>query len=75
LSSVFKKETNMSFSEYLSQYRFNMAKKWLVETDMPIKEIAEKLTYNNPQNFIRSFRKQEDMTPGQYRSKYGKASG
>lgn len=72
LSSVFKKETNMSFSEYLTQYRFKMSKKWLVETDMPIKEIAEKLSYNNSQNFIRSFRKLEGMTPGQYRSKYRK---
>ncbi|GGG16428.1 helix-turn-helix domain-containing protein [Paenibacillus abyssi] len=71
LSSVFKKETNMSFSDYLSQYRFAMSKKWLIETDMPIKDIALKLTYNNPQNFIRYFRKQEGMTPGQYRSKYG----
>ena len=49
----------MSFSEYLSQYRFKMFKKWLVETDMPIKDIAEKLSYNNSQNFIRSFRKLE----------------
>ena len=72
LSSVFKKETDMSFSEYLSQYRLNMAKKWLVDTDMSVKEIAEKLTYHNPQNFIRSFKKAEDMTPGQYRAKYGK---
>ena len=30
LSSVFRKETNHSFSEYLSMYRFKMAKKWLV---------------------------------------------
>lgn len=59
LSSVFKKETNMSFSEYLTQYRFKMSKKWLVETEMPIKDIAEKLSYNNSQNFIRSFRKLE----------------
>jgi YesN/AraC family two-component response regulator len=71
LSSVFKKETNLSFSEYLTMYRFNMAKKWLKETDMTVKDIAQKLGYNNPQNFIRSFRKQEDMTPGQYRTKYG----
>lgn len=70
LSSVFRKETNCSFSEYLSAYRFNMAKKWLAETDMPIKEIAARLRYNNPQNFIRSFRKQEGITPGQYREKY-----
>ncbi|MFC4598322.1 helix-turn-helix domain-containing protein [Cohnella hongkongensis] len=69
LSSVFRKETQVSFSEYLSAYRFGMAKKWLTETDLPIKEIAAKLRYNNPQNFIRSFRKQEGMTPGQYRER------
>ncbi|CAN7226525.1 helix-turn-helix domain-containing protein [Paenibacillus sp. LjRoot56] len=69
LSSIFRKETNCSFSDYLSNYRFNMAKKWLSETDMPIKDISSKLRYNNSQNFIRSFRKQEGLTPGQYRDK------
>ncbi|MCL6457429.1 MAG: AraC family transcriptional regulator, partial [Gorillibacterium sp.] len=67
LSSIFRKETNCSFSEYLTAYRFNMAKKWLLETEMPVKDMAAKLRYNNSQNFIRSFRKQEGMTPGQYR--------
>lgn len=65
----------MTFSDYLLMYRFQMARKWLIETDMPIKDIAQKLQYNNPQNFIRSFRKQEEMTPGQYRSKYGNNEG
>lgn len=69
LSSVFRKETNLSFSEYLTTYRFMMAKRWLSETDMSIKDIAARLQYNNPQNFIRSFRKLEGMTPGQYRDK------
>ncbi|MBP1965943.1 helix-turn-helix domain-containing protein [Paenibacillus aceris] len=69
LSSIFRKETNCSFSDYLSAYRFNMAKKWLSETDMPIKDISSRLRYNNSQNFIRSFRKQEGITPGQYRDK------
>jgi AraC-like DNA-binding protein len=69
LSSVFRKETRISFTEYLTSYRFNMAKKWLAESDMPIKDIAARLRYTNPQNFIRSFRKLEGMTPGQYRDK------
>ncbi|OKP96142.1 AraC family transcriptional regulator [Paenibacillus sp. P46E] len=67
ISSVFRKETQYYFSEYLAMYRFKMAKKWLEETDMPIKDIAARLRYNNSQNFIRSFRKQEGRTPGQYR--------
>ncbi|WP_241674602.1 AraC family transcriptional regulator [Paenibacillus luteus] len=69
LSSVFRKETGYSFSEYLTIYRFQMAKRWLEDSEMPIKDIAAKLCYNNSQNFIRSFRKQEGMTPGQYRYK------
>ncbi|TBL75295.1 AraC family transcriptional regulator [Paenibacillus thalictri] len=72
LSGVFRKETNMTFSEYLTSYRFSMAKKWLISSDMTIKDIAEKLQYMNSQNFIRSFRKLEGMTPGQYRETYRK---
>ncbi len=70
LGNVFKKETKYTFSEYLSDYRTRMAKQWLIETEMNVKEIADRLRYNNSQNFIRSFRKQEGMTPGQYRIKY-----
>ncbi|WNS43188.1 helix-turn-helix domain-containing protein [Paenibacillus sp. MMS20-IR301] len=68
LSSIFKKEFGMTFSEYLMGYRLETAKKWLVESDMTIKEIGERLQYHNPQNFIRSFRKKEHVTPGAYRS-------
>ncbi|URJ58664.3 helix-turn-helix domain-containing protein [Paenibacillus polymyxa] len=67
LSSIFKKEYGTTFSEYLMSYRLQMGKKWLVETDMTIKEIAERLQYHNSQNFIRSFRKKEQVTPGAYR--------
>ncbi len=74
LSSVFKKETGLTFSEYLTNYRLAMAKSWLVDTEMTIREIAEKLKYNNSQNFIRSFRKLEGMTPGHYREKYKETS-
>ncbi len=67
LSSIFKKEFGVTFSDYLMNYRLDMAKKWLTETDRTVKEIAERLQYQNPQNFIRSFRKKEQVTPGVYR--------
>lgn len=67
LSSIFKKEFGQTFSDYLMCYRLEMSKKWLVETDMTIKDIAERLQYQNSQNFIRSFRKKEQVTPGAYR--------
>ncbi|WP_143709706.1 helix-turn-helix domain-containing protein [Salipaludibacillus agaradhaerens] len=74
LSSVFKQETNYTFSEYLAKYRFKKAKQWLIETNMTVKEIADKLQYKNSQNFIRSFKKLENMTPGQYRKEYSRVS-
>ena len=67
VSRVFKQETGISFSDYLAQYRLEVAKKLLKETDMKISDIAEKLQYQNAQNFIRYFRKIEGITPGQYR--------
>lgn len=67
LSSIFRKEYGTTFSEYLMNYRLEIAKKWLVDTDMTIKDIAERLRYQNSQNFIRSFRKKEHVTPGAYR--------
>ncbi|MGP4039355.1 AraC family transcriptional regulator [Gracilibacillus sp. D59] len=70
LSSIFQKETGYSFSEYLLRYRLNKAKEWLTTTNMSVKEIAERLQYNNSQNFIRSFRKMEEITPGKYRAQY-----
>jgi two-component system response regulator YesN len=70
LTKVFRKETGVNFSDYLSEYRMNMAKQWLLETDMKISEIAEKLKYNTPANFIRYFRKLEGTTPGQYRDSF-----
>ncbi|SFL57954.1 Helix-turn-helix domain-containing protein [Gracilibacillus orientalis] len=69
LSNLFRQETNRSFSEYLAQYRIEMAKNWLETTKMPVKDIANELRYNNSQNFIRSFRKNVGMTPGNYRKK------
>lgn len=71
LSTIFRKETNTSFTEYLSMYRCQIAKKWLLETDDSIKEISEKLHYQNSQNFIRSFRKSEGITPGEFRKRFG----
>ncbi|MFD1466543.1 helix-turn-helix transcriptional regulator [Lapidilactobacillus mulanensis] len=70
LSSVFKKEFGTNFSDYLQNYRIEISKKWLVETGMTVKDISNKLCYNNSQNFIRFFKKHEGITPGAYRHRY-----
>lgn len=73
LSGMFNKEMNMTFSEYLADCRLAAARRWLLETPLPVKDIARRLQYNNPQNFIRSFRKAQGVTPGEYRLRYGYA--
>lgn len=70
ISSIFKKETGITFSDYLIEFRLKKSKEWLVETDLTVKKIAEKLKYGNSQNFIRSFKKRESITPGEYRKKH-----
>jgi YesN/AraC family two-component response regulator len=62
-----KKSLNINFTDYLLTYRMEIAKKWLTETEMKIADMSQKLQYNNPQNFIRYFKKTTGMTPGQYR--------
>lgn len=70
LSNIFKKETGITFSDYLTGFRFDIAKQWLRETNITVKEISQRLQYRNPQNFIRSFKKKEHMTPGEYRKQH-----
>ncbi|MBD2872295.1 helix-turn-helix domain-containing protein [Paenibacillus arenilitoris] len=75
LGQIFRKEKGISFSDYLSQNRLNMARKLLAETEDQIQEIAEKLRFSNSQNFIRYFKKLEGITPKQYRDNRIKHSG
>lgn len=47
LSSIFKKEMGILFSEYVFSYCYYMVKSWFVEIDMVVKDIVEKLKYKN----------------------------
>ncbi|WP_240421998.1 AraC family transcriptional regulator [Paenibacillus periandrae] len=66
LSKLFKKMKMTTFIDYLTHYRIERAKTWLLQSDLTINEIA-RLTGYQPQNLIRVFKKLEGVTPGQYR--------
>lgn len=70
LSRFFKEETGVHFGDYLIGYRMEKAKEFLVHTDMPIKEISEKLCYTSVQNFTRIFKQTVHVPPGQYRRQH-----
>ncbi|PYI52618.1 helix-turn-helix domain-containing protein [Paenibacillus flagellatus] len=70
LSRSFKEETDTHFGDYLIHYRMEKAKEFLVHTDMPIKDISEKLCYTSVQNFTRIFKQTVQIPPGQYRKQF-----
>ncbi|MNY57705.1 HTH-type transcriptional activator Btr [compost metagenome] len=67
-SRVFKEEVGEKYVEYVTRHRLTMVKKYLLETDMNMDEIAEKVGYMGRNSIIRIFRKYEGITPGQFRS-------
>ncbi len=75
ISRVFKKDTGINFTEYLSEYRIEVSKKWLKDTDMKISDIAEKLRYSTASNFNRNFKKIVKVTPSQYRDQFNRRVG
>ena len=71
LSFIFKKETQIGFTEYVNQVRVNKAAEYLRQTDWPIYLIAEKVGYDNINYFGRIFKRILGLSPSQYRSQYG----
>lgn len=68
LSSLFKKESGKSFSEYLTMCRMNAAKKLLHETSDPISLIAEQTGYVDAKYFSKVFSKAFGISPQKYRN-------
>lgn len=67
-SSIFKKETKMTFVNYLNHIRMEAAKELLRSTDMKALEIAEKVGYADANYFSFSFRKNVGVSPKEYRN-------
>lgn len=65
---LFKKETGMFFNNYLAQYRICSAIQLLLETEMPIHEIAEAVGFSSGSYFNTCFKKQTGLSPVTYRT-------
>ncbi|WP_195269893.1 response regulator [Eubacterium sp. 1001713B170207_170306_E7] len=67
LSKIFKKETGVNFVTYLTERKIEIAKDMLLNTDVPIINIALDLSYHEPNYFSKVFKKSTGMTPTEYR--------
>jgi len=67
LSQYFKKHFGITFLEYVTRKKIEQAKELLLNTRTTCKAIGETLGFNDPNVFIRTFKKIEAMTPNEYR--------
>ena len=57
----------MSFNDWKRTLRIRRAENMLINTSKTVNEISLSLGYENTETFIRLFRKELHVTPGEYR--------
>ncbi|MCR4830310.1 MAG: response regulator [Pseudobutyrivibrio sp.] len=67
LGTQFHKETGMTYSAYLKNFRITKAKELLISTNMKLYEIADKVGYQDPKYFSKVFREVTGQLPAEYR--------
>lgn len=72
LSRLFKKEKNISLTDYIVQEKLKMATAMLKSTGLPVSVIASDIGYTNFSYFTQVFRKSYGMSPSEYRQRYQK---
>ena len=71
LGQIFKKKYGMSFKDYLSNYRVQVAAGMLLKSDKKISQIAEEVGYKDTDYFINRFIALKGCTPSKYRKNAG----
>lgn len=68
LSKIYKSETGKSLLYAINSIRIEASKKLLDETDLSVNQISQLVGYLYCNAFIRFFKKQTGLTPGQYKN-------
>ncbi|MCR5795166.1 MAG: helix-turn-helix transcriptional regulator [Solobacterium sp.] len=68
LSALFRKETGLTFSEYVRRQRLSAAADLLKATQMTVEEIASYCGIPDANCFTRLFRREYGMSPVKYRA-------
>lgn len=68
-SRVFKRKMGMTCMEFIKNYRINLAKELLQNTDLSIQQISEKTGYATVYYFSQQFKQVTGESPGNFRKK------
>lgn len=74
LSMLFKKETGITLSAYITKERMEIAKNLLKHSDYSLSLIASSLAYSSQSHFSRVFHEQTGYTPAKYRTMFYRSS-
>jgi YesN/AraC family two-component response regulator len=72
LSTIFKQETGMNFSDYLQSQKMESAAKLMFNSSRKTYEISEMVGYYSSKNFTRAFKKYFGVSPREYRNNQGR---
>lgn len=67
LGQMFRMKYGKSFKDYLTSYRIAAAEEMLINTDLRISQIAEKVGYKDSDYFLRKFIEANGCTPSKFR--------
>jgi len=67
LSSLFRKETGRTLTDYVNQKRVEHAVYLLASTDLPISAVGQRCGIQDDNYFTKIFKKYTSLTPKQYR--------
>ena len=69
LTKIFKEYAGTSPIKYLQKYRIDVARKLLWSSNLSVKEIAEKVGFEDQFHFSKNFKNVVGVSPQQFRSK------
>ncbi|MED5016723.1 helix-turn-helix domain-containing protein [Paenibacillus chibensis] len=70
LNTAFKKLTGQTIMDFLDYYRLERAKQLLIGSDLPLKDVVQRIGYVDVSSFIRKFKQRFHVTPGEFRKLY-----
>lgn len=68
---IFKDYTGFTLAQYVKEIRLNKARDLLTHSDLSCQEIAYSLGFESPAYFNTVFKKEQGMTPNEYRRLFG----